>query len=43
MNTDLLKKGHASETALEVLFNGNVLGDSGMTHEYELYAKKGDN
>lgn len=38
----LLKKGHASETALEVLFNGNVLEDSAMTDEYELYAKKGD-
>lgn len=40
--TDLLKKGHASETALEVLFNGNVLEDSAMTDEYELYVKKGD-
>ncbi|GGF72174.1 hypothetical protein GCM10010912_16610 [Paenibacillus albidus] len=39
---DLLKKGHDSETALEVLFNGNVLEDSAMTDEYELYAKKGD-
>lgn len=38
----LLKKGHASETALEVLFNGNVLEDTAMTDEYELYAKKGD-
>lgn len=38
----LLKKGHASETALEVLYNGNVLGDSGMTREYDLYAKEGD-
>ncbi|WP_438498635.1 hypothetical protein [Paenibacillus sp. IHBB 3054] len=42
MYADLLKKGHDSETALEVLFNGNVLGDSAMTDEYELYAKKGD-
>lgn len=42
MYTDLLKKGHASETALEVLFNANVLGDTAMTDEYELYAKKGD-
>ncbi|MEC0167356.1 hypothetical protein [Paenibacillus graminis] len=40
--THLLEKGHASETALEVLFNGEVLGDSAMTDEYELYAKKGD-
>ncbi|WP_179089544.1 hypothetical protein [Paenibacillus odorifer] len=38
----LLKKGHDSETALEVLFNGNVLEDTAMTDEYELYAKKGD-
>lgn len=36
------EKGHASETALEVLFNANVLGDTAMTDEYELYAKKGD-
>lgn len=38
----LLKKGHDSETALEVLFNANVLEDTAMTDEYELYAKKGD-
>ncbi|WP_175406381.1 hypothetical protein [Bacillus sp. FJAT-27264] len=42
MYNELLKKGHASETALEVLFNANVLGDSGMTHEYESYARKGE-
>ncbi|WP_379143556.1 hypothetical protein [Paenibacillus sp. sgz500992] len=42
MYTDLLKKGHASETALEVLFNGNVLGDSAMTDEYESFAKEGE-
>lgn len=36
------EKGHDSETALEVLFNGNVLEDTAMTDEYELYAKKGD-
>lgn len=38
MYTDLLKKGYASETALEVLFNGNALGDSSITRGYELYA-----
>lgn len=42
MYAELLKKGHASETALEVLFNSNVLEDSAVTDEYESYAKKGD-
>ncbi|NOU82800.1 hypothetical protein GC101_28450 [Paenibacillus sp. LMG 31459] len=42
MFVELLKKGHASETALEVLFNGNILEDTAMTDEYELYTKKGD-
>lgn len=32
------EKGYASETALEVLFNGNALGDSSITRGYELYA-----
>ncbi|ASA20244.1 hypothetical protein [Paenibacillus donghaensis] len=39
---DFLKRGHASEKALEILFNGNVLEDSVMTREYELYAKEGE-
>ncbi|NOU81171.1 hypothetical protein GC101_20110 [Paenibacillus sp. LMG 31459] len=38
----LMEKGHSSNQALEVLFNANVLGDSAMTDEYELYAKEGE-
>ncbi|WP_341347090.1 hypothetical protein [Paenibacillus sp. FSL H3-0469] len=42
MYDHMLGKGHNSETALEVLFNANVLGDSGMTIAYESFAEEGD-
>ncbi|ETT54796.1 hypothetical protein C162_03819 [Paenibacillus sp. FSL R7-269] len=38
MYNHMLGKGHSHETALEVLFNANVLGDSGMTIAYESFA-----
>lgn len=39
---EFLKRGHASEKALEIVFNGNVLEDSVMTREYESFAKEGE-
>jgi len=32
---DLIKRGHSRNKALEAVFNGYVLDDSVMIHEYE--------
>ena len=37
MFKDLISKGQEEKDALEILFNENVLEDSGMTAEYNKY------